>query len=328
MKLFLCMARPFIPGSMLVPGGVETPADELLRRFFPGDTFSYAAYMGTGGTTQKYTIACIDSHGHARAFIKLGIGPRAGRSIIHEAQTLQVLHQGPIHKAAFPELLHLGHFESEQLSVQSAPTGAYRRGLFRIPRSVLALSRDVFEAEKTFLTWADSPVRARLLNAQRALEHQCEYASQVIGTSERWLDRSFGAMALPHGRTHGDYTLNNICVASVPFIFDWEWSMMSLPLYDAYHLLLLPMIKRNRVTSLREVVRSKRIRRYLSLAAPRSLPLPLNDERWLYAYLAQLYAFYAEDMAANCESLDHPLIRTVEQLLASSRELLSEDRRM
>ena len=300
------------------------PLDSLLAPFFPRQRLRYAVYCGTPSVFEKYTIQCIDDDGRAVAYVKLSRGVESPEAILNEARVLEMLARRPELEASIPRVLEVARRWGCQVSILGAPPGSTQRSPAIPPQSVARFAQALFDSEREFETWTRSPVRHSLVMDCDTLERSnAGGAAQLLWRAVAALDQDFGDSLIPHGRAHGDFVPWNVRLSPDPFVFDWEWSRLSLPFHDLLHFHFFPAILRRRgglgTRERRTTARRQAMIDLMQDFAPAGLPFPPADERWPRAYLAQAYAFYVRAAVAGGTSpATHPLLRELHDRLADS----------
>lgn len=300
------------------------PLDEVLAPFFPRVSLRYAVYCGTPSVFEKYTIQCIDESGRAVAYVKLSRGAEAPAAILNEARVLETLGRLPEFVGSVPRVLGVTEAWGSTISVLGAPTGSSRRAPSFPPQSVAAFARTLFDSDAHLETWGRSTVRQSILAAGSSLELcGAGRAAELLFHAIAMLDADFGESLIPHGRAHGDFVPWNVRLVPGPYVFDWEWSRPALPFYDLLHYFCFPVIRRGGrglgARDARAITMRGASQGVLEAHAPTALPFPAGDERWLRAYLAQAYAFYARAAAAGGTSpATHPLLMELHARLSQA----------
>lgn len=301
-SLLLALRRWMPTERGLSVAGEQAPLDELAAPLFsPGERLRYAVYFGTESVFRKWTVQVLDSGGRARAYVKIGFGPRAGEAIRNEASVLEALRGDGVPPGSVPEVLALTTRWGAPVSVLSAPPAGTSRAAPFPSGAVVEFARRLFRSRVVRAPWVDSPVRAEVLECARRVADRGEAsAAELLWRADAALGRDFGSEPLPHGRSHGDFLPWNLRLTPEPFVFDWEWARPRLPQYDLYHYLAFgKVVGRGRAgDGVRAWVRSPEAREVLGAADPGELPFGPADGRWWRAYLVQAFAFYAETSSA------------------------------
>ena len=324
MRVALGVAGTLAYPEATVADARTVPLDSLLAPLFPKASLRYAVYCGTASVFEKYTVQCIDASGRAVAYVKLSRGPEAPEAILNEATVLAALAQRPDFEGAIPRVLHVAEVWECRLSVLGAPAVAGKRAPPFPPLSVARFAHSLFESETRVEMWAGSPVRQSMVAAGDSLQGLGEGdAAELIRRAVGALDADFGSTPIPHGRVHGDFVPWNVRLAPNPYVFDWEWSRISLPFHDLLHFLCFPAMLRDTgglgARDGEAVPHRLALQKLMQRYAPAALPFRADDDRWPRAYFAQAYAFYARTTASGGASpTTHPLVRAIRARLTQS----------
>lgn len=255
--------------------------------------FRTALLHGTPGPYTKDTLLFLDEHAHPGAIAKIGTSESARRLLANEVRWLNAM-AGRGFVGLVPALLAENELNYGSVLIQSVGLGArVGRGICKEIQEFLSTFQRAFEDESQYST---SLMRKMMVRRLELMKHAMSntWQSRAKRTLQM-LDQAFMGTTIPMVAAHRDFVPWNMRITPKGlFLFDWEFASEGyLPLYDLYHLLLMPSVLKGRVT--RAVMRNAMdsATSYLETAMDGHYKIN-KPEYQLLAYLLDLCLFYLE----------------------------------
>jgi hypothetical protein len=217
----------------------ETLADHL-REVLGIDELSVAVILGhSRRPNRKPVLRLVSPSGETIAFAKVGWNQLSRQLIRNEAQVLRVLgsDQGRPKSFDVPHTLHAGTWRGlELLVVSAAPRDHWLHDgpPIDLPETATQEVAELGIGVKASL--GESPYWRRTVERINRTEPSTQTGRELRLAADR-IERDDGGSELFFGRSHGDWTPWNMCLADDRlFVWDWERSEDDVPMgLDAAH---------------------------------------------------------------------------------------------
>lgn len=218
-----------------------TRRDPEVRQIFGRDDLNYAVFTGTEGHHRKITIQVMDGEGAILGYMKVADSGEIALLLHNEAETLAFLSRSNIRSGLFPRVLYRGIINDK--TVEVLDTAKSRRSTFssRLVASHTDFLAEIFQKALVRVCFRESGFAAGLKKRIAALRPGIDDAwrKRYDRAIDR-LDSVIGAMTIPFGLCHRDFTpWNTFFHDGRLYVFDWEYSMKEYPpLFDIFHFII------------------------------------------------------------------------------------------
>lgn len=278
---------------------VPTPRLEAVAMLAKRNLARCTVSAGTPGPYNKPSVLFL-ANGNAPASIaKVAVSPASRALVANEAAWLERLEEGNVLTGQRPIALAKGETSDALVLVQSACAGEFADVMFgpdhlRFLASLRAVDRGPSG-------YPESPMRAamhrRLVAYRAALD--VGWIRRLDDGLAR-LDDTLGSAGPPMVAAHRDFAPWNIRRAPDGiYVFDWEYAERGyVPLYDAFHHLLMPRALKGGVGPGHAARALSRLRQ---CAADKVISddLLVACDAQLFAYLIDISLYYIESCAAQ-----------------------------
>lgn len=222
-----------------IPSGDETLADHL-REVLGIEELSVAVILGhSRRPNRKPVLRLVSADGETIAFAKVGWNELSRQLIRNEAQVLRALGSEHGRPKSFdvPQTLHAGTWRGlELLVVSAAPRDHWLHDgpPIDLPEAATQEVAELGVGLKS--TLGDSPYWRRTVERVTGTAPGSDTGRELRLAADR-IERDDGEAELFFGRSHGDWTPWNMCIADDRlFVWDWERSEDDVPMgLDAAH---------------------------------------------------------------------------------------------
>lgn len=275
-------------------GGTE--ALEHLMALAGGGATSAAIRIGTPGPHSKNTIVLLGRSSEPVAVAKVGTTGAARALLQREEAWLRRLCTVPGLRDCVPSVLASGEVAGSHVLVQSPVAGRRPARLGPAQGHFLAA---LHRMRSKHISFSDSHMAASMRQRLGRVEDTLSAAwERRAHAAYALLSDELEGRPLPMTTAHRDFTRWNMCVSREGgSVFDWEYAADEhVPLYDAFHFMLLPLALKRRVfrTDVRRVVRR----------AARFGGAYLDDRRSVQQASAQMLAYVLDVCLTYLESND------------------------
>lgn len=250
-------------------------------------------YEGSPGPYSKYTLLCLDEHGHPESIVKLALTPAASLLVANEVTVLRELTTMSGLSGHVPMVIDVFQTKNVSWVQQSVQMGL--AWATRDIESALDFLRIMGKETEEFCSFFSSKFYSKLTTRLGRVHDKLSTDWQVRANEVLYRLISEAPTTLRSVRAHRDFTKWNIRNArGKPFVFDWEYSESGYPdAYDIFHYLLMPLATKGRASIADLAESAQRLRQHR-----KSSGNEFRNLKWQQmAYLFDVCLFYLESNA-------------------------------